>query len=166
MKHRIRIALPADEQRIRELFLEMLRTIYHTEAVEGYPKGALDRFWNGGEDRVYVAESMDGQVVAFLSVEVHHEAEAYLYLDDFSVAEAYRSQGIGSDLLHMAEAYARELHIPVILLHVEKANQSAFRLYEKHGYSLARDDGNRFLLKKEMRPMYDQKPDHKEGILS
>ncbi len=30
MEYRIRTAVPADEARIRELFLEMLRTIYHT----------------------------------------------------------------------------------------------------------------------------------------
>ena len=36
MGYRIRIAIPEDEQRIRELFIEMLQTIYHTEDVEGY----------------------------------------------------------------------------------------------------------------------------------
>ena len=52
----IRQAGPADEKKIRELYLEMLRTIYHTEAAEGYEDGYLDKFWAGNEDRVYVAE--------------------------------------------------------------------------------------------------------------
>ena len=71
MEYRIRTAVPADEGRIRELFLEMLRTIYHTDDVKGYGDGDLDRFWRETPDRIYVAE--DGQVVAFLSVEVHHD---------------------------------------------------------------------------------------------
>jgi len=44
MEYKIRRAMPADEQRIRELFIEMLQTIYHTEDVEGYETGSLDRY--------------------------------------------------------------------------------------------------------------------------
>ena len=148
MKYRIREAAEEDEQKIRELFLEMLRSIYHTEDVQGYEDGYLDRFFSGGEDRIYVAE--DGEVVAFLSVEVHHEEENYIYLDDFSVTEAYRNKGIGSELLHAAESYAREIHMPAILLHVEKANQRALRLYERREYAIYKEDGERYLMKKDL----------------
>ena len=34
MEYKIRRAVPADEQRIRELFIEMLNAIYHTQDVE------------------------------------------------------------------------------------------------------------------------------------
>ena len=145
---RIRTAVPADEKRIRELFIEMLRTIYGTDDVKGYGDGALDRFWNGNEGRVYVAEDID--VVAFLSVEVHHDMGGYIYLDDFSVTEAYRSKGIGTELIRAAESYAKETGMPVVILHVEKTNKSAMRFYEKMGYSVIRDDGNRDLLKKDI----------------
>ena len=81
MEYRIRKAIPEDEQRIRELFIEMLQTIYHTEDVEGYESGCLDRYWTNGEERILVAE--DGYVVAYLSIEVHHEPDAdFIYLDD------------------------------------------------------------------------------------
>ena len=146
--YRIRKAVPADEKRIRELFIEMLRTIYGTDDVKGYDDGALDRFWNGNEGRVYVAE--DDDVVAFLSVEVHHDMGGYIYLDDFSVTEAYRSKGIGSALIRAAESYAKEIGMPVIILHVEKTNKSAMRFYERKGYSVIRNDGNRDLLKKDI----------------
>lgn len=146
MKYRIRKAIPADEKRIRELFAEMLRTIYHTENVKGYEDEDLDRFWSGGKDRIYVAQ--DNEVAGFLSVEVHHEPEEYIYLDDFSVAEAYRNQGIGSELIRTAESYAKEIGISVVLLHVEKTNLSAMRLYERLGYAIYRDDGGRYLLNK------------------
>ena len=38
----IRKAVQGDEQRICELFIEMLQTIYHTEDVQGYEPGYLD----------------------------------------------------------------------------------------------------------------------------
>ncbi len=152
MDYRIRAAVPADEGKIRELFLEMLRTIYRTEDVEGYPAGYLDRFWSENQDRIYVAE--DGQVVAFLSVEVHQDPVQHLYLDDFSVTAASRNKGIGSALICAAEAYAGETGCRAVILHVEKANPAAMRFYERKGYSVFRDDGNRFLLKKDIEDLF------------
>jgi len=145
---RIRTAVPADAEKIDALFKEMLQTIYHTDDVKGYEAGHLESFWNGGENRIYVAE--DDEVRAFLSIEVYREPQAYLYLDDFSVAAAYRGSGIGTKLMQKAEAYAREIGIPAIVLHVEKSNESAFRFYERLGYTIFRDDGNRYLLSKEL----------------
>ena len=149
MKAKIRNAVPADEERIRALFLEMLQTIYHRENVEGYPDGYLDRYWIGGKDRLYVAEDRD--VVAFLSVEVHEEANLYIYLDDLSVTRDYRNQGIGSALIKEAESYATESQIPAVLFHVEKTNLDAYRLYQRLGYVVYRDDGHRYLMKKDIR---------------
>lgn len=115
------------------------------EEVEGYESGCLNRYWTNGEERILVAE--DESVVAYLSIEVHHEPEAdYIYLDDLSVTESYRSHGIGSALIHEAEAYAREIDIQHILFHVEKSNTKAFQLYERLGYKVYRDDGNRYMM--------------------
>ena len=144
MKYTVRTAVPGDEPKIRELFIEMLQTIYHTADVTGYEAGSLDRYWINGEDRIYVAEAP--AVVAYLSVEVHREPEVdYIYLDDLSVTEAYRNLGIGSALIREAENYAREIGIRDIIFHVEKSNISAFRLYERLGYQIFRDDGSRYL---------------------
>ena len=89
----------------------------------------------------------DNEVVAYLAVEVHRESEKeYVYLDDLSVAEKYRSQGIGSALIHEAETYAQEIGIQHILLHVEKSNSKTFQLYERLGYKVYRDDGNRYMM--------------------
>lgn len=148
MNFSIRTAIPADEEKIRELFLEMLRTIYHTDDVKGYGAGDLDRFWSESPDRIYVAE--DSRVVAFLSLEVHHDPVDHIYLDDFSVTAAYRNRGIGSALIRAAEAYAEQTGSRAVLLHVEKANPAAMRFYERSGYSVFRDGGNRFLLKKDI----------------
>ena len=90
MKYSIRKAVQEDEHRIRELFIEMLQTIYHTEDVQGYDPGYLDRYWTNGEDIIFVAE--DNEVLAYLAVEVHQEDVDYVYLDDMSVTEKYRGQ--------------------------------------------------------------------------
>ena len=142
MEARLRRALPADRERIGELFLEMLRSIYHTRDVQGYGEHDLDRFFAGGEKWICLAEE-DGAVTAFLSIEVHREDPDYLYLDDLSVTEQSRGRGIGTMLIRRAEDYARELSIPVLVLHVEKENAGARRLYERLGYVPFGEDGTR-----------------------
>ncbi len=144
----IRIAVPADEARIRDLFAEMLRTISKTDTAEGYESGYLDKFWTGREDRIYAAET--DKVVAYLSVEVYRRPRAYVYLDDFSVTAAYRGRGIGTALLRAAEAYAKSLGMPAVVLHVDKSNDRAYRFYEGKGFSVYRDDGDRHLMKKDL----------------
>lgn len=147
MNYSIRIAVPEDERKIRELFIEMLQTIYHTEDVQGYEPGCLDRYWVSGEERIFVAE--DENVVAYISVEVHHEPDMdFIYLDDLSVTKEYRNLGIGSALIREAEIYARKIGIRDIVFHVEKSNTSAFRLYERLGYKVFRDDDSRYLMNK------------------
>ena len=149
MEYAIRTAVVADEKKIRELFVEMLRTIMHTESPDGYEEGYLDKYWGSGEDRIYIADA-GGEAVGFLSAEVYHDPVDHVYLDDFSVTAGYRNRGIGSALLRAAEAYAGETGSRAVLLHVEKTNTSAMRFYERSGYSVFRDDGDRFLLKKDM----------------
>ena len=136
-----RLAERADEGRIRELFIEMLRAICHTEDVQGYGEGYLDKFFAGGEDRIYAAQSGD-EVVAFLSVEVYRQ-EGYIYLDDLSVTEPYRGRGIGTALIRLAEEYAAEIGIPVLVFHVEKSNERAHRLYKRLGCTDNEQQGTR-----------------------
>ena len=139
-----------DFDRINDLFVEMLQTIYRTDQVNGYLDGALDRFFADGDEWICIAKDED-QIVAFLSIEVHHEAEEYIYLDDFSVTRRYRGHGIGTAMIQRAEAYAKEICIPAICFHVEKSNASAFRFYQRLGYEIHEDQGSRYLLLKKIR---------------
>lgn len=147
MEYSLRRAAPGDRARIDELFREMLRSIRHTPEAEGYEEGYLDKFFRGGEDWVCLA--LDGErAVAYLSIEVYRAPEPYIYLDDLSVTEADRNRGVGTALIREAEAYGRKLGIPRIVFHVEKSNADAFRLYERLGYRIHRDDGARWLMHK------------------
>lgn len=134
-----------DSNRINELFIEMLQTIYNTKQVNGYSDGDLDRFFDGRDEWISIAMDND-KIIAFLSIEVHHEDKEYIYLDDLSVTKQYRHNGIGTKLISNAEAYAKEINIRIICLHVEKSNVAAFRLYERLGYEIQEDQGNRYLM--------------------
>lgn len=145
----IRKAVKRDEARIKELFLEMLQTIYPGKNVEGYENGYLDRFFENSEDWICVAQVND-LVAAYLSIEVHHEQENFIYLDDLSVSAKYRSNGIGTKLINTAEKFAKETNISTIVLHVEKSNRLAYKLYERLGYSVIDSEGTRFRMGKNL----------------
>ena len=144
-----RKAEKSDSEIIAELFIEMLRTIYNTDDVEGYKSGYLDKYFSEGEDLIYVAE-LNKEVVAFLSVEVYRK-DSYVYLDDLSVTEKYRGKGVGTKLISLAEDYAKGLGVPAIVFHVEKTNERAYRLYRKLGYRDHENQGNRILMVKELK---------------
>ena len=148
MKYTIRKADRNDEKRIGELFIEMLHTIYNTKDVKGYEDGDLDHYFDDNENVIFLAES-DNEVIGFISVEVHREEREYIYIDDFSVSENYRRNGIGNTLLSEAEKYGISKNVSGCCLHVEKSNERAFKFYEKNGYAVFDDQGNRLLLAKD-----------------
>ena len=149
MDYILRKAKSADTIRIEELFVEMLKAIYHTDDIEGYETGYLDKFFLDKEDWICVAE-YENDVVAFLSIEVHRDGN-FVYLDDLSVAEGCRNKGIGTKLIHAAEKYAEEIGITKIVFQVEKENEDAYRLYSRLGYSEDADEGSRIRMNKSVK---------------
>jgi ribosomal protein S18 acetylase RimI-like enzyme len=141
----LRKAHADDKKRIEELFIAMLESIY-TEAQNGYETGYLNKFFTGGDDWICVAECND-TIIGYIAIEVHNEPEKFVYLDDISVSEAFRSQGIGSALIKKAESYAAEKNAAYIALHVDVSNTSALKLYERLGYSVRRNEENRLFMR-------------------
>ena len=135
----LRPAAASDRPAIEALFLEMLSAIYGKPAEQGYEAGYLDKFFSGGRDRIFVAEA-EARIVGYLSAEVY---EGYMYLDDCCVAEGFRSRGIGTAFLSAAEAYAKSLSLPVMVLHAEKKNRRAAALYKRIGFSVFAEEGSR-----------------------
>lgn len=142
----LREAEPEDTDRINELYIEMLNSIYSVKDSRGYENGYPDRFLPGGDERAFVAEDEYG-IAAFLSVEVYRD-EDYVYLDDFSVTVKYRSHGIGSKLIAVAEDYTKKNSISNVMLHVEKNNYGAYCFYLRHGYTVHSDENHRILMNK------------------
>ena len=63
--------------------------------------------------------------------------ERVALLEDMVVAESFRSQGIGSQLLAQAITYAKAQSCKRITLLTDHSNQAAQRFYAKHGFSLS-----------------------------
>lgn len=145
----LRRAAPSDRARIEALFIEMLQSIHPGDDVKGYAPEALDKFFAGREDWICVATE-EGFVVAYAAIEVYRAPIEYVYLDDLSVTQTHRNRGIGSALIRQTEEYAKNLGISTVVFHVEKSNEAAFRLYERLGYRIFREDGSRYLMRKEI----------------
>lgn len=64
------------------------------------------------------------------------KGEHYLYIMTICVLAAYRTRGIGSQLLQKMEESAKEdKEIAFIELHVQQGNDEALKFYLKHGYT-------------------------------
>ena len=140
-----RRAVSADTPAIERLFADMLRSV-GADGISGYEDGYLDKFF-GGSDVIFVAEA-GGEVVGYVSVEVYPE---FVYLDDLSVAEKYRGNGIGTKLIALAEQYAEDREVPAVSLHVARTNTSARYLYQRLGYAVSDEEESRFRMVKHIR---------------
>ena len=139
----LRKASAEDLPHIQALFAEMLLAIQPGDAGSGYKAEDVAYYFAGGEDWICAAENA-GEIVGFLAMEAHREDVNYIYLDDLSVSAAYRGKGIGTALLNEADRYARDLGFPYIVLHVKLTNTGAKRLYERQGFTVLDDDGDRY----------------------
>ena len=139
----LRKAEPNDLPRIQALFAEMMHAIDPAASGAGYASADVGYYFSGGEDWICLAEAA-GEVAAFLAMEVHREEQNYIYLDDLSVTAAQRGNGIGTMLLREAESFARSIGFSLIVLHVKISNPRAKALYERMGYAVLDDDGDRY----------------------
>ena len=67
-----RKATMLDFDKINQLFIEMLQTIYGKEQVKGYNLDELNHYFNNEEDWICIAE-INNEIVGYLSIEVHHK---------------------------------------------------------------------------------------------
>jgi putative acetyltransferase len=83
---------------------------------------------------VFVAEA-DGEVVGRLSLaRDSHPASPHVADLGLMVSERFRRRGIGRALLDQAVAWAREVGVEKLELHVFPHNEPAVRLYEQFGF--------------------------------
>lgn len=75
------------------------------------------------------------ELIGFSIVEWSREqGEPSAYIQTIEVHPAWRSRGIGAELLCRVENSARAAGAKIIRLHVDVENAAAIRLYERHGY--------------------------------
>ena len=83
---------------------------------------------------VFVAEAPEGVVGRLSLARDTHPASAHVADLGLMVAASHRRRGIGRALLEQAVAWAREVGIEKLELHVFPHNEPAIRLYERFGF--------------------------------
>jgi ribosomal protein S18 acetylase RimI-like enzyme len=88
------------------------------------------------EDALLLVAEVAGRLVAVLEVEGEAWRNTALIWALF-VDKAWRGQGLGTDLLRRAEAWASDGGYRAIVLETQTNNVPALRFYQRHGYQIA-----------------------------
>lgn len=136
-----------DKQVIKNLLVELLDS---EKAVEPeWPSGVeiIEPYFNWMLRRsrkfsgaIFVADD-DGQVIGFISVlgraiptDPDEYPREYALISDLIVHGPYRSQGIGRQLINVAEDYARQCGVSTIRLEASAGNTRGRQFYTRSGY--------------------------------
>jgi ribosomal protein S18 acetylase RimI-like enzyme len=142
----------ADEDRDVSTVVDLQQEFY---AAGGYPfdRGVAERavrelVSDRSRGRLFIIEDQ-GKVVGYLAVTFGFTLEfggRDAFIDELYVTPSARGQGLGTKALGLAEEACREDGIRAIHLEVEFKNESAKRLYAKHGYA----EHTRYLMTKRL----------------
>ena len=116
-----------------------LRPDIFKEKGQKFSDDELLSFLKDDNNLIFVYE-IDGKVVGhlFLDIKIYNETGAThpyktLFIEDLSIDEDYRRQGIGKSLMNFAFDYAKTIGAGNVKLHVWEGNTSAIKFYESLG---------------------------------
>src|SRR5947209_7167521 len=154
MTVRIRAADPEDADGIARVFLESAE--YHArldperysvpefKTISKRYREARRRLTAASGDSVTLVAELSAGIVGFVDVRLEHSPDPmhrrilYCHIVEIAVAERYRRQGIGEQLLRGAEEWGRQHGADLASLEYLVSNTRAARFYTEHmGYSAA-----------------------------
>jgi GNAT superfamily N-acetyltransferase len=100
----------------------------------------LARIISSPDVGLIVVARLDGQVVGMVNLLYTVSTalgERVALLEDMVVSPSFRGAGVGSKLLHQAIELARLNGCKRITLLTDRANESAQRFYQQHGFSFS-----------------------------
>ena len=97
-----------------------------------YLRGLIE----GSNSATWIAEKGTSPIGFAVLEWFEHGPEIAAYLQTIEVQPEQRRAGVASELLHRIETSARNARASAIWLHVDAANPSAIRLYERHRFTL------------------------------
>ena len=129
----IRLAIEADRDHLKQLFLE---TNTHYQLPEPDPHAlerAMDRLLSGGDPRCWIAISASGAAGYLVSTVVYPPVEGAMFVKELYVADRYRGDGIGPQLLAEAADTAVSEGCVRLDLTTDRGNSGAMRFYPRVG---------------------------------
>ena len=136
--HRVRLATAADAEAICRIYNQGIEDRVATLETELRTPEERHQWLAGRSPRhpVVVAESADGSVAGWASLNVFNPREAYRHVTDISVyvERAFRGKGIGRILLARLVELGREHGFHKLVLSAFPTNTSGMALYETLGF--------------------------------
>src|SRR5262245_58969741 len=140
---RIRRAIPAEWERVRELRLRSLEdapeafgSTLEEERGLGQPEWiAWIVGWEGARNALYVAEGEDDGAWVGMAVGSRTGEERRAHLYAMWVDPAWRTRGVGAGLVHEVLGWAASWGARSVVLGVTETNDGAARLYERLGFT-------------------------------
>ena len=147
---RVRNATDADTEFLFELFSENSQTNPAAWGLGEDQRSSLTMLQFKEEQESY-RQNFPGAALMIVEWGSHrvgrlivHEADHEIHLVDILVVGSWRGHGIGTDILSFFKHRAQSQDKP---LRLRVAHQNpARRLYERHGFSVTRDDGAYFTM--------------------
>ena len=122
--------------------------VFHPHAFDRETAGAIAR--SAGLDR-YVVVTLDDEIVGYGMLRGWDEGYEIPSLG-MIIGPSLRGKGVGASLLSYLHSLALVCGAPSVRLTVYATNESAIRLYERHGYILTPDSEGRLIGKWEPGP--------------
>lgn len=123
-----RIRLRKAEREDLEAVISMSQAIFH-DSPDDARSWALRAFES--KDRVQYIALLENQPVGMASVYTE-EGEAWIF--GLGILPGYQGKGLGGEMLDQLIERTKSMGIQNIAIEVDSTNESAFRLYTKHGF--------------------------------